>query len=180
MNDDNELNKNGEGYYDPTAAWTLRQKESGDIWTYDSDTCLVLKNHGTFSTILILKEQEAPQNCVTIWDQYTPRYTDPRRLTYGHHSKMRRYIGAAEYDSVQAVVKAVEDALGISLAVQLTPREEVEPAEPEKQEITGVDMDKIATALVDKVRAEARLEQLQEMYDDLLARVFSDKKEAVE
>lgn len=110
-----ELHKNTEGYTDPTAAATLNRKEPGDIWTYNGDTCLIIKNHGKFSTILLLGPLEKHTNQVKIMTKSGPMYADQRLLTYGLHVKMTRYVETVSVEDFKRVIEAVEAALGINL-----------------------------------------------------------------
>lgn len=114
-----ELRKNAEGYTDPTAGATLNQKEPGDIWTYNGDACLIIKNHGKFSTILLLKPLEAHPRNVQIMTKSGPMYADQRLLTYGLHVKMARYIETVSVEDFKRVIEAVEAAVGLSLLVNV-------------------------------------------------------------
>lgn len=114
-----ELKKNAEGYTDPTAAATLTQPEPGDVWTYDGrGMCLVIKNHGPFSSILLLVDDCGGPDDVKIMTAKGPKYTDPRRITYGLHRKMGRYLETVSVECFDHVVTAVENALDIYLPRQ--------------------------------------------------------------
>lgn len=113
----NELYKNGEGYADPTAAATLTQPEPGDVWEYNGGECLIIKNHGNFSTILWLMNNDAPGSIKVLeGDDTAPAaYTNPQYLTYGKHCLMGQYLETLSVSAFTAVTKAIEDTLGIQL-----------------------------------------------------------------
>jgi hypothetical protein len=137
-----ELKKNAEGYTDPTAAATLGQKEPGDIWTYMNQDCLILKNHGAFSTCLLLSRTRRNPIDVEVMTCKGARYTDPRKLTWGAHYKMTGYVDTCSLIDYGAVVIAVEHELGVKL--------------PDKKET-----DWQQAAMQDLVEIEAEVEALR-------------------
>ncbi|MBO5917692.1 MAG: hypothetical protein J6Q14_02865 [Oscillospiraceae bacterium] len=171
-----ELKKNAEGYTDPTAAATLTQAEPGDVWGYGpQDMCLVIKNHGPFSSILLLVDSCGGPDDVKIMTAKGPKYTDPRRLTYGLHRKMGRYLETVSVECFDHVVTAVENALDIYL-----PRKKADTQDMDK--LLG-DLDCMSEQLDDTVRnlrverqkatkAQNQLELLRDMYNELLAKVM--------
>lgn len=132
----NELRKNAEGYTDPTAAATLSQKEPGDIWAYNGGACLIIKNHGKFSTILLLESQEKHPNQVKIMTKSGPMYADLRLITYGLHVKMGRYIETVCNEDLDRALDAIEDfkqvieAVEVALSIQLPRVETTRKEEP--------------------------------------------------
>lgn len=178
-----ELRKNAEGYTDPTAAATLSQPEPGDIWGYNETECLVIKNHGAFSSILLLVDTRGGDHYVKIQTEYGAKYTDPRRLTYGNHNKMGRFIDTVSSADFKRVTEAVSGEVGLlaapcdeadaenaqDLQEQLTAAQErVEKLECE------VDFKTASVAAANNTAAKARnqLELLREMYNDLLYKVL--------
>lgn len=178
-----ELRKNAEGYTDPTAAATLSQKEPGDIWEYNNGECLIIKNHGAFSSILLLVDTRSGVHDVQIQTANGPKYTDPRRLTYGHHAKMGCFIDTVSAADFGRVIEAVSVEVGLltvprdeadaenvqDLQEQLTAAQErVETLECE------VDFKTASEAAADNTAEKARnqLELLREMYNDLLYKVL--------
>lgn len=111
----NDLRKNVEGYTDPTAAATLNKPESGDIWTYDDGLCLVLKNHGGFSSILLLVDNGGDSTQIEIETTRGVKYTDPRRVTYGRSYKIHNYVETLDRDAFEYIAGAVRDKLGLGL-----------------------------------------------------------------
>ena len=120
----NELNKNAEGYTDPTAAATLNKKEPGDIWGYMNNECLILKNHGTFSTCLLLGRERRHPDDVKIVTESGVRYTDPRKLTWGMHSKMFGFIETISTDDFNDVVNVVEVELGFQFPREMKQKDD--------------------------------------------------------
>lgn len=108
------LKKNAEGYTDPTAAATLNRPEPGDVWEYNGTRCLIIKNHGRWSTILQLTDNDHPNNA-KVMTRNGPAYTDARLITYGQHTKMGRYIETVSVEDFKRVIEAVEVALSIQL-----------------------------------------------------------------
>lgn len=111
----NELRRNTEGYVDPTAAATLNKQEPGDIWTYMDHDCLILQNHGEFSTILMMGDKQRDHSSVEIETTAGTRYTDPRRLTWGYHSRMYRYRETLSREDFEKVVNAIADVMDITV-----------------------------------------------------------------
>ena len=178
-----ELRKNAEGYTDPTAAATLSQQEPGDIWGYNETECLVIKNHGAFSSILLLVDNRGGDHYVQIQTEYGPKYTDPRRLTYGNHAKMGRFIDTVSSADFKRVTEAVSGEVGLLtgpsvetaveniqyLQEQLTAAQErVEALECE----VCFKTEKVAAANNTAEKARNQLELLREMYNDLLYKVL--------
>ena len=190
------LKKNAEGYTDPTAAATLNRKEPGDIWTYNGGACLIIKNHGKFSTILLLEDQEKHTNQVKIMTKSGPMYADQRLLTYGLHVKMTRYIETVSVEDFKQVIEAVEDAVGLSLLatvemVNTAPGDEGakllelsgQVAQLQEQltaarehmgtleHLQNLKAAELTAANNAATKARNQLELLREMYNELLAKV---------
>lgn len=177
----NELQKNAEGYTDPTAAATLTQPEPGDIWAYNNEMALVVKNHGPFCSILLLMDKCGGPDDIEIMTSKGPWYTDPRRLTYGLRRKMFRYLETVSVEDFDYTVEAVAMALAIEL-----PREEkataAEKTDTQEADKLREDLDYMSEQLDDTVRnlrierqkatkAQNQLELLRDMYNELLAKV---------
>lgn len=184
----NELRKNAEGYTDTTAAATLTQPEPADVWTYDGGSmCLVIKNHGPFCTILLLVDERGGPDDVKITTTKGPKYTDPRRLTYGRRLKIGRYLETVSVMDFEAAVEAVEDALAIDLPREVQrPTEKVGTQEADKlrEEVAQLREDLRAMQDLARLKQEAanaagraemkvknQLELLRDMYNELLAKV---------
>ena len=105
----NELKKNAEGYADTTAAATLVKKEPGDTWAYKGGSCLVLRSHAGFATILKIHDGNQYGDRVRV----PGGYVDPAFLITGRYSEMGEYMGTLEPEDFQRVMEAVQDSLGI-------------------------------------------------------------------
>lgn len=183
------LKKNAEGYADPTAGAALSQKEPGDIWAYNGGACLIIKNHGKFSTILLLESQEKHPNQVKIMTKSGPMYADQRLITYGLHVKMGRYIETVCDEDLDRALDAIEDALGVELPTvddiceaagqETTDREAaklLEEVAQLREDLKAMqDLVALKQAAADaagraEMKARNQLELLREMYNDLLAK----------
>lgn len=105
------LKKNGEGYPDPTAyaAITGIQKP-GEIWAYKGGDALIIKNHGTFSSILRLVDDECAGSV-----EVGGRFTDPRLLSYAYNDKLSIYQGKITPAEFGWVLADIENALGVEI-----------------------------------------------------------------
>jgi hypothetical protein len=110
MNDN--LKKNAEHYADPTPACSLAIPEPGDLYALGDVMALILKNHGPFSTVLILTERDHPRNVKLLTSAGT-RWTDPRLTTYRWHDKLGEYVETLPTKTFDIVAAAMEKALGI-------------------------------------------------------------------
>lgn len=180
-----ELKKNAEGYTDPTAAATLTQPEPGDIWAYNNEMALVVKNHGPFSSILLLVDSCGGPDDVKIVTAKGPKYTDPRRLTYGLHRKMGRYLETVSVECFDHVITAVENTLDIYL-----PRNKTDAQEADKLREEVAQLQEDLSAMRDlavlkggmaeaagraEMKAKNQLELLRDMYNELLAKVMGGR-----
>lgn len=161
MNDYN-LKKNAEGYADPTAAATLTRQEPGEVWEYNGAPCLIIKNHGSLSTILRLSDRDHPRD-VKVTTSEGVKYADARLLTYGQHTKMGQYTDTLSRSDFANVITAVEDALEICVKAE----ENAEPvdtlAEIDAQEVQTL-QERLATA---QALLEAQREQLDAQREQL-------------
>lgn len=162
---------------------TLNQKEPGDIWTYRDGECLIIKGHAGFATILRLHDRDPYGDRVKVTDSDDgPLYVDPAFIITGRYSDMGKYVETLDVETFTRVIRAVEDAAGLSLltseeaptheAAQLlkeltAAREHLRTTEGilnlKNAELTAAN--NIAT------KAKNQLELLRDMYDALLARV---------
>lgn len=201
-----ELKKNAEGYTDTTAAATLSKREPGEIWLYMSSFCLILKNHGTFSTVLLLGAERRLNSDVKLVTENATYYTDPRKLTWGHHSKMMGYVGSIGQDDLDYVVEAIEGELGIELHREKTDwpqsalhaldgiESQVQEIQTDREKLLKeneflrcrlADMTELHAKAVERVnkvsfaklKVENQLELLQSMVGSVLARFQVDTEE---
>jgi hypothetical protein len=120
------LKRNAEHYADPTAARSLDAPEPGDIYAAGSTHTLVVKNHGPFSTVLLLTERDHPRNVKMLTSAGT-RWTDPRLTTYCWHDKIGEYVETLPPKTFDLVAAAVEKAL------------DLEPRHVPDAELTGIE-----------------------------------------
>lgn len=194
----NELCKNAEGYTDPTAAATLNRPEPGDVWEYNGARCLIIKNHGRLSTILLLTDNDHPNNA-EVMTKNGPLYTDTRLLTYGHHVKMGKYVETVGVEDFKRLIEAVEKAVGLRLLVNVemvnTPpsddaakllelsgqvsllQEQLTAAREHTgtlEHLQNLKTAELTAANNAAAKARNQLELLREMYNDLLARTLGE------
>lgn len=185
-----ELYRNTEGYADPTAYATLSQKEPRDIWSYNDEACLIIKNHGRLSTILRLLPQSRHPNNIEVMTKDGPMYADQRLLTFGMNDRMSQYIDTVSTVAFAEVIRRTEEALGINLQTGADPavaelradleaaRDTIEGLERQlgaKQALAGNALAaEIAKAQTEAMKARNQLELLREMYNELLAKVAGE------
>lgn len=186
----NELHKNAEGYKDPTAAATLNRKEPGDIWTYRGGACLIIKDHHNFATVLTLHDDNQYGDRVKVIDRerYT-RYVDPAFLITAFYKDMGQYKETLDVDTFTKVIRAVEDAVGLRMLVNVemattSPSDEeakllelsgkvglLQEHLAELERLHNLQEAELTAANNAATKARNQLELLREMYDDLLAKV---------
>ena len=192
-----ELQKNAECYTDPTAAATLTQKETGDIWEYKDGECLILKGHRGFATILRLHDSDQYGDRIKVADRPDgSRYVDPTFIISGSYRDMGRYVETLDDVTLENVVYSVETALGVNLQTVKNPvavelREKLDIAEAlieEQREQLERYRDRIqvlamqgrataeamAEARADATKVRNQLELLRYMYNELLAKIVKE------
>ena len=174
-----ELKRNGEGYADPTPAGAMAKPEPGDVYANGDKMALVLKNHGPFSTILLLTEKDYPRN-IKLHTKQGARWVDPRLATFSWHDKIGKYAETLPPEDIAIVTTAVEEALHLHL-LKDTPdenlpgidrmRRQIEEYHAEVQKLTAtldVAERARANAEFEAIKARNQLDLLRGMYDDLL------------
>lgn len=172
------LKKNGEGYADPTAyaAITGIQKP-GEIWAYKGGDALIIKNHGTFSSILRLVDDKSA-GAVDVGG----RFTDPRLLSYAYNDKFSIYQGKITPAEFGWVLAEIENALGIEIEPHTaTITVDTQESRKLKDELDALrcrlkEADSIANEYADRfkaaeaesVKSKIQLEMMQQMYSDLM------------
>ena len=179
-----ELKKNAEHYDDPTPACSLAKPETGDVYDCGGTLSLILKNHGPFSTVLILTDNDFPRN-IKLQTSRGTKWTDPRLTTYRWHDKIGKYEETLSAESIALVTAAMEEALGVNPRPtskeymtgleRLTTQIEEYHEELEALKAT-LDNEKRARAAAEfeAVRAKNQLDLLRGMYDDLLSRALGE------
>lgn len=125
----NELKRNGSGYYDGTPYnAVLCNPEAGDV--YESSifkTYLILKNHGKFSIALALfTSQNLNNNTVheIVVGDGKKYYSNPAMLQYVFNDIFVKSIGTMESDAFLGIMETVSESLGVSVKVNKEPTEE--------------------------------------------------------
>lgn len=179
-----ELKKNAEHYDDPTPACSLAKPEPGDVYASGDNLALILKNHGPFSTVLVLTENDFPRN-IKLQTHKGPRWTDPRLTTYRWHDKLGKYEETLPAESIAIVTAAMEEALGIgprrASGADLTGLErmadQIEEYHAELAKLKA-ELDAAwrahAAAEFEATKAKNQLDLLRGMYDDLLSKALGE------
>lgn len=172
------LKRNSEGYADPTAykAITGIQKP-GEIWSYKGGDALIVNNHGTFSSILRLTEDDG-----AVFVAVGGRFTDPRMLSYAFNDKFGLYQGKITPGEWESVLDGIENALGVDLA----PRTAINAVNPQEirnlqaeldalkarlkdaESLASAHLEMCATAENQATKYRSQLEMIKQMYSDLM------------
>lgn len=109
------LNKNCEGYADPTAAEAIRRMaKPGEIWKYRGREVLIIKNQGGYSNILTLSDMPVKDKDSI---EVARRHITPGKLNYAFNDQMAKFVyrlSDAEFNEVLNEVEAAFDG-GIAL-----------------------------------------------------------------
>lgn len=160
------LNRNSEGYADPTAAEAIKgMAKPGEIWTYKDREVLVIKNQGGYSNILTLSTAPGKDK-TTI--EVAGRYTTPGKLNYAFNDILGAMVERITDGELKEVVAAIEDSLSIRTEL---PIEEKFDRLKESMECANVK--------TENRRLKKRLEVLRGMYDELLNRFLNKESEYV-
>lgn len=116
---ENDMKRNGSGYIDetPVKSGVLTGPQAGEIWGSDmGKEFLILKNHGTFCTVLHLKdarrdgmEMEIQSRCIM--------YTNPAMVQYMFRSNLAQFIKNVAEEQYFAIMQAVSERLGVTIRV---------------------------------------------------------------
>ena len=113
---DFKLTRNGSGYYDETAYKAMNSMaDSGEIWRYVFEAnnikeVLVVKNHGTFSTVLGLVDKESPDS-VEIPLADGDKYTDPRMLRFVYNQNFSKRTDVVDEYTFNIILDRIQSAL---------------------------------------------------------------------
>lgn len=158
------LNKNSEGYADPTACEAIRgMAKPGEIWTYKERECLIIKNQGSYSNILQLGAYKKGSI------EVAGRYAQPGMLSYAFNDLLTECVEKITDAEFSAIREEVADALDIYETAKHYGDEAIS-AEIENLKRTAV----IMPVEVDpeKEALKAKVDLLQNMYNDLLGKVI--------
>ena len=184
-------NSNGYGANSVEAA--LREIKPGDIWEYNNGDFLILKNHGSFSTVLRIVDYNAPGFIQVGECDSAPcadlRYTDPRKVCYANHTYLGKLIATVSRVELNIAVAAVEQALSMDLGPEdiLAEAEKFVQDQDRKQEpVEGnTEGEDDGLAIFQRVNRENALDEahrkihmllgqldlLKDMYDRLLGKI---------
>lgn len=106
------LNKNSEGYSDPTAAEAIKgMAKPGEIWKYKGREVLIIKNQGVYSNILTLSDHTRNGKNEEKSIEVAGRYTEPGMLSYAFNSNLGAFVERITKDEYDFVLKEVYIAL---------------------------------------------------------------------
>jgi hypothetical protein len=168
------LHKNSEGYADPTAYEAIRgMAKPGEIWTYKERKCLIIKNQGSYSNLLQLGSYKKGSVCVA-----GKLYAQPGMLSYAFNDLLTERVETLSGEEFNEILKEVADALELRFAHEVETGELVAAVNERTKEkfkqwaakaehvVLPVEVDPEKEAL------KAKVEMLQSMYNDLLAKVI--------
>ena len=97
------LNRNSEGYSDPTAAEAIKSMaKPGEIYGYKGREVLVVKNQGGYCNILTLSyDPGKDKNSIEV----AGRYTTPGKLSYAFSDKLGAMVERITKDEYDFVLK---------------------------------------------------------------------------
>ena len=171
------MKRNGSGVYDGTAYKAMMgAPKPGEIWTYNDGEkeVLVIKNHGTHSTVLSLLNECRNKNCIEITSKAL-KFTDPRMVQYAFNANMGQFVKALSDEDFDKVLDEIEDALEINI-YQAEESEEIKKLKAE------VDSERKLVKELETQLAEAKCAPAspaesiyKRLYDDLIDKLI-DKK----
>ena len=150
------LNRNSEGYADPTAAEAIKgMAKPGEIWKYKGREVLIVKNQGGYCNILTLST--APGKSKE-WVNVAGRYTTPGKLNYAFNDRLGVMVERITDDELLDIMLEIDYALfGANKAIN---------ENNFKTEETAVQMNFEA----ENKALEKKYSLLRSMYDELLDR----------
>lgn len=160
------LNRNAEGYADPTVAEAIKGiAKPGEIWKYKGREVLIVKNQGGYSNILTLALAPGKDK-TTI--EVAGRYTTPGKLNYAFNSNLGAKVERITDSEFKEVVAAIEASLSIRTE---------QPIEEKFNRLKeSMECDSLKT---ENRKLKKRLEVLRGMYDELLNRFLNKEYEYV-
>lgn len=171
---DKDLQRNGSGYYDPTAYEAMKgykrmDNKTGEIWTMALNVSgaerqfLILADHGSFCTGLVLNDVERDEHDVRVASK-NMMYTHSGMISYAFSDRFIDYVKTVPEIDMDRILRSVADSLGISDKHSSMKEMFAEKANigtvPDSEEIT---------------RLKAQLETYKQLYTDLLDSVIIRK-----
>lgn len=114
MKKDNDLKRNGSGYYDEPCYKTITAPpKPGEIWTHKTSGAYMLVMacvNGVYSTLRLTDVKK--EGCVPVMCK-TPMYTTPIMLGYCFENMLADFVKSVKGDEFTAVKTAVAKVLGV-------------------------------------------------------------------
>lgn len=182
-----EYARNRSGYCDPTASMGLSGygAKPGEIWESrrnDDEAYLVIKNHGTYSSVLLLRETEQSGPVEVIARQ--KMYTNPQLVSYSHNGNFGDFLKKVPFDKFSEIVRLIEDALDLSMLPEADKTKELAQIEHLKAKCKELEA-KITeqqspchltkSAEIELLWAQAQI--ARNMYDELIEKIVEKKVE---
>lgn len=162
--------RNSEGYADPTAYEAVcGMAKPGEIWTYKEREVLIVKNQGTYCNILQLGAFK--KGCIEV----AGRYANPGMLSYAFNDLLTECVQKLTSEEFEAICEDVADALEIDIKTYENFSKTVGPENNEQamaalREATAIQLIEVDP---EKEALRAKVELLQNMYNDLLGKVIA-------
>lgn len=183
---DKKLNKNAEGYSDPTASKAVNNyindnetMKAGEIWE-------IKMNNGKYQDILILAVNGTVATCLNLLDMYASnlievicqgiRYIDTRKMQFAYQDMASNFIRKLSDDEFDKILDDVARKLGIDTktVIQKVEVPVEEPRQPKKPAITlaanALTLNPIESEELIKTKAERDI--FKGLYEKLLADVM--------
>lgn len=117
------MSRNGSGYKDETAYKAIMgAAKPGDVWTEGEKLVLILKNHGAFCNILMLREENVHRRMIEIVSGKT-YYTDPAMVKYAFCERLGQFVQRLPRDVFARVLDEVANALNFETVNPKSKRE---------------------------------------------------------
>lgn len=151
------LNKNSEGYSDPTAAEAIKgMAKPGEIWKYKGREVLIVKNQGVYSNILTLAEHPGKDK-TTI--EVAGRYTTPGKMTYAFNSNLGAFVERLSDTEFKCVLNEIEASFNLIIYSDVQQKESYEQM---------VLADRLKLSETENKALKKKLALVRSMYDELL------------
>lgn len=172
-----KMSRNGSGVYDETAYKALNEMaKDGEIWTYSNGgagsterEALVIKNHGTLCTVLVLMDENKSNHCIEIRSN-TVKYTDPRMMQYMFNDRFGKFVKRLPDDDFNAVLDEIEDALEVNV-YRKDANDALETAKAEVKELKA-QLEAERSKPVSDIPSESIYKRL---YDDLIDKLIEKR-----
>lgn len=113
------LNRNAEGYADPTAAEAIKGiAKPGEIWKYKGREVLIVKNQVGYCNILTLSPNPGKGNATI---EVAGRYTTPGKLNYAFKQDLAKKIEQISGAEFKNVLSEIESCFNITLYSDVAP-----------------------------------------------------------